>query len=246
LEVYKKICDSFDLPRRDMHKIICEIESHNGLIVKASYDNFEFSHKSIQEYLAAEYIIRLDNIPLKEIITNNLSSELAIATCLSSNPTRYMIRIFEEVFIAEQIENRIIEEYLQRIIIEKPEFTEDPHLAIVVIKQYYKRYLKNREDIPEDLLELYGGDDGYYNLPDLPDNVKNLLKDISLSDSEKNFLDLFDKLLHLDKFDKSVQILADHYEKMKITGKLVRYEMKEKSTLNNDQFLILHRQMDFL
>ncbi|OUD28164.1 NACHT domain-containing NTPase, partial [Flavobacterium sp. FPG59] len=73
IESYKRIYMSYQLPLKDGEKVVKELEDHTGIIIKSSYDSYEFVHKSMQEYLAAEYIVRLVNIPVKLIYDTNIS-----------------------------------------------------------------------------------------------------------------------------------------------------------------------------
>jgi NACHT domain len=92
-KIYSIIHNDHGLPERDAESVIFEIESHNGLLVQSGYDTYEFAHKSLQEYLAAYYIIRLPSlsriIPLYSVLPN----ELAIATALSSKPGDYLCEL---------------------------------------------------------------------------------------------------------------------------------------------------------
>ena len=66
LSSYSEICHIFNLPSNQSKEVVNEIESHSGLVLQATYDLYEFAHKSIQEYLVAECISRLSEIPSEE------------------------------------------------------------------------------------------------------------------------------------------------------------------------------------
>jgi len=86
---YYNICGSFGLDKSSCNSVIVEIESHTGLFVQSGFDKFEFAHKSIQEFLTAEYIVKLPSFPDKARF-NQLGAEMAIAVALSSNATLYL------------------------------------------------------------------------------------------------------------------------------------------------------------
>jgi hypothetical protein len=69
VHAYEKMFDNFGLPRGDAAKVANELESHTGLFVQGGYELFEFSHKSLQEYLTAEFIVKLPAIPSGNILT---------------------------------------------------------------------------------------------------------------------------------------------------------------------------------
>ena len=76
--LYFKICADFDLDRKDSKNVLAELETHTGLFIQAGYELYEFAHKSLQEYLTAEYIVKLPSIPKSPNIINSIPNELAI------------------------------------------------------------------------------------------------------------------------------------------------------------------------
>ena len=48
--------------------VIAELESHTGLFIQSGFDQFEFAHKSLQEFLTAEYLVKLPSIPTRKEI----------------------------------------------------------------------------------------------------------------------------------------------------------------------------------
>ena len=91
VSAYGKMHDNFGLPGKEAAKVANELESHTGLFVQSGYDAFEFSHKSLQEYLTAEFIVRLPSIPEPQRTLLRLPNELAIATAISSQPSLYFL-----------------------------------------------------------------------------------------------------------------------------------------------------------
>ena len=62
VQAYLKICGNFGLPKSQSAKVANEIESHTGLFVQTGFEKYEFAHKSLQEYLTAEYIVKLPSL----------------------------------------------------------------------------------------------------------------------------------------------------------------------------------------
>ncbi|MCW3121613.1 MAG: hypothetical protein JWQ38_1105 [Flavipsychrobacter sp.] len=85
--IYSKIHLNFGLQKNDIKNVVQEIETHNGLILQVGIDSYEFAHKSIQEYLTSEHLVKLPNIPRVDIYS--IPNELAIAIAISSNPSDY-------------------------------------------------------------------------------------------------------------------------------------------------------------
>lgn len=94
VEAYLAICENFRLPREDALDVVDEIESHTGLFLQTGLESFEFAHKSIQEYLCAEYIVKL---PTLEGISGEFGAEMAIAVSISSEPSSYFCTLVFDV-----------------------------------------------------------------------------------------------------------------------------------------------------
>lgn len=103
-ESYCKIRFMFNLPSNEAAQVVREIESHTGLIVECG-DGFEFSHLSIQEFLAANYIVRAPHSDILRTYLEQFPSPVAVAITLSSAPSKWF---------AGLLLNRKISEYFTR------------------------------------------------------------------------------------------------------------------------------------
>ncbi len=123
---YTKIHKAHNLPPSQAKKVVTELESHTGLFVQIGYNSYEFSHKSIQEFLTAKYIYSLPKIPESDIL-KALPNETAIAVCLSSSPNEYF-----EIFIKDfkKYDAHFWNTFLSRIIDESPDFNESPSVLV--------------------------------------------------------------------------------------------------------------------
>ena len=129
--------------------MVDEIESHNGLFVQAGYHSFEFAHKSIQEYLTALFISNSYSFfSYEEII--KIPNELAIAVALSSTPNYF----FAGIVLGgtkNKIQDRFATIFLSRILVEKPDFDDDPILAVAIA--YMNKFIDNNSSqIIEELI----------------------------------------------------------------------------------------------
>ena len=117
-----KICPNFNLPASEVKKVILEVESHTGLFLQSGFMKYEFVHKSIQEYLAAEYIVKLPSLEyLKEKI-DVMGAELAIATSISSNPSLFFSDLVLNRFSRAKLPSSFRDAFVSRLILEKPDF----------------------------------------------------------------------------------------------------------------------------
>lgn len=93
IEAYSAICKNFGLPEEQSALAANEIESHTGLFLQTGYLQYEFAHKSLQEYLTAEYLVKLPTLERVKKHIELLGAELAIATSISSNPSCYFLKL---------------------------------------------------------------------------------------------------------------------------------------------------------
>lgn len=149
---YLKVCENFDLPRQEHKKVARELESHTGLLLEVGFRTYSFAHKSLQEYLAAEYLVRLPALHSVRKHAELLGSELAIATALSSNPSLYFSEIILGMFGGEGITRSFYDAFMSRMLQEKPDFysCEEMVLAIftlISIKSDHSPYAEFMRDM---------------------------------------------------------------------------------------------------
>jgi len=133
---YSSLFQEFDLPAKQSKLIVKEIEGHSGLILQSSNETFEFSHKSIHEYLTAEYISRMGTLPRKQGLLLEIPNELAIATALSSEPNTFMFRLFVKYLKTNARNIQFINAFLSRLYLEKPDFRIEPILGFTLAYIY--------------------------------------------------------------------------------------------------------------
>lgn len=121
---FLNINESFGLPKNQCLKVVREVEAHTGILIQSSFETFEFVHKSMQEYLAAEHIVKMPEIPTKLLHNVNISNELAITVALSSDPNAYFFKLVFDVFSKDNFSSHFIIEFLSRLAYEKPDFKE--------------------------------------------------------------------------------------------------------------------------
>lgn len=134
LECYRKLRRKFNLPEDEAQLVAQELESHTGIIVEAGSKQYEFSHLTIQEYLAAEYLAR-SPFPQKKIALymRQYPAPLAIATVLSTEPAAWLAGVLlNSTLIAEGGgENLLV--FLDRLQRENPIFVRSDALGFCVL-----------------------------------------------------------------------------------------------------------------
>jgi len=131
---YNAIHLDYGLDKSESIAVANELESHTGLFIQAGYRKYEFSHKSIQEFLTAEYIVKLPTIPKKQEELALLANELAIAVSISSIPSIYYIELVINRLSRAKLQPEFWSVFITRLIMENPDFSahEDLQLAIAI------------------------------------------------------------------------------------------------------------------
>jgi hypothetical protein len=136
LQIYRRICADFNLGTHEAADVVSELESHTGLIIQSGYEQYEFAHKSLQEFLTAEYLVKLPSIPAEMEVLTKLPYELAVATTISSNPSAY----FSELVIYRlrnlMLSEEFVRSFVGRLLIEKPDFSDSNTLGLALINLY--------------------------------------------------------------------------------------------------------------
>ena len=132
-KIYTQICGNFGLPKYESKRVAEELESFTGLFLMSGYNHYEFAHKSIQEYLTAEFIVKLPYIPYDRGISN-LPNETAICVAISSDSSEYFSMLAFEFFSRKGLNINFLNVFVERLIIEKPDFKLTPRLGISLLK----------------------------------------------------------------------------------------------------------------
>ena len=135
-ECFGKLAKEFGLPIKQKRETINEIESHSGVLIQSSATQFEFSHKSIQEYLTADYLVRLGTFPNKKNLLLKIPNELAICLALNSNPNNYLANLVLYKLKNDIYRKSFLNPFLNRIVHEKPDFSCNPILGMTILSIY--------------------------------------------------------------------------------------------------------------
>lgn len=136
VQIYSKIHNEYGLTINQAQQVISEIETQNGLLLKSGYESFEFAHKSLQEYLTAEYLVKLPIIPTYIHTLTRLPNELAIAVVISSRPGLYFSELINNRFLGQDLSREFLKAFLSRLLLEKPDFNFTSQLCLSLITFY--------------------------------------------------------------------------------------------------------------
>ncbi|MES2430199.1 MAG: NACHT domain-containing protein [Bacteroidota bacterium] len=179
-QVYSKIYQDFDLVREEMITVVEEIESHNGLIIQSGFQKFEFAHKSIQEYLSAEYIVKLPTIPNNRQAVLKLPNEFAIAISISSKPSEYFIEFVQQRIVQMGIGSQFIKPFINRLLLEKVDFNKQMHVAVSAL-ELYSIYIKTVKEENKQMTLFY--------FDELINEFENFIEQIFKRNDKKDFFD---------------------------------------------------------
>jgi len=133
---YGSICKKYDLAPGAARRIVDQLESNTGLLLSSSFEHYEFAHKSLQEYLTAEHIVRLPKIPRRQVVMR-LPQETAIAVALSADPSSYLAEVVLHRFWEQSIESyddrMLVLEFVDRLCAERAELSRDADCALAIM-----------------------------------------------------------------------------------------------------------------
>ncbi len=176
---YGQINENFGLPKNEATKVVDELETHTGLFLQSGRDRFEFSHKSLQEFLAAEFIVKLASIPSNMIRLQTMPNELAIATAISSRPSEYLTELVTHHFRRIRTSLQFTRSFVSRLLLEDPDFEQTPRVGYALLSLYLQ-YL-NAVIHTEDQLSLFVMDQLGDDFAVLAANIKQRVTLASLS-----------------------------------------------------------------
>lgn len=125
-QIYANIHGYHGLPANHAAKVAREIESHSGLIVQGQYGEYEFAHKSLQEFLTADYLVRLPDISMAARHIGGLANEFAIAVALSSRPAAFLKELILRHVVGREHFADWYKIFMTRLSLEKPDLRSRP------------------------------------------------------------------------------------------------------------------------
>jgi predicted NACHT family NTPase len=148
--IYRKIHTQFDLAFDQRDIVLSEIESHTGLFIRIGFSKYEFSHKSLQEFLCADYISRLPDLMADIDVLILLPNECAIATILSSIPNKLFEFFLQNFLVKKENKGELLNSfwgpYLSRLHIESVSFKEDISIGLQFILLFSFEWVHYKEN----------------------------------------------------------------------------------------------------
>jgi hypothetical protein len=158
---YRAIHENFALPLNDATKVVDELETHTGLFLQSGRDRFEFSHKSLQEYLTAEHIVRMATIPRNMIELQTMPTELAVAVAISSEPSEYLAELVFHRFNQIRMSLPFARSFVNRLLLEEPDFEVNEgvgYALLALYSQYLASWAHSGEQLHIFIMDHLGSD----------------------------------------------------------------------------------------
>lgn len=112
----------FQIKESSFHELAAQLEAHTGIFIQSGMSTYEFSHKTIQEFLAAEYLVALGYIPEDIEPGKQVAAELAMACAQSSNADSYAVKLCKGHFLKHESNLDITLPFFRRLIVEEVKF----------------------------------------------------------------------------------------------------------------------------
>jgi hypothetical protein len=136
-EYLKGLLNRYNISHDDLEPLVEEIETHTGLFLKIGNNKYTFSHFSLQEFLAAYFIFNIGSTHKSLPSLMTIPEIISICVALSVNPNFYFSDLyfnFLAKFTNESHAQILI--FLERLMIESPEFYEDEIMGIAFLSLY--------------------------------------------------------------------------------------------------------------
>ncbi len=131
IDVYKALADRYELPKAQARMVAQELESHTGLLAQVG-DYYEFSHLALQEYLAADAMVRAP-ASARGGWWERFPAVAALTVAMSSDPDRWL----HDLTVAMPVnldDIRPVQAFLDRLGQERPRFTRSKHLGETLVR----------------------------------------------------------------------------------------------------------------
>lgn len=137
---YESIRHAFDLPSGEARQVFTELETHTGIMVESGFEQYEFSHLSLQEFLAADYLVRdcISKETKHQMLVN--PAPLAISVAMSSNASQRLAAILLSPWAEQARRDLNFGSFFSRIAQEGTIFREDILLGFTALALLFEKW----------------------------------------------------------------------------------------------------------
>lgn len=154
-KAFDKINERFGINEFAFDNLFEELESHTGIIVQSGFNNFEFCHLTVQEYLAANHLIGMGFDPNTMEILRKFPATMAVASSLSAEPSDYISRLLNLSTKKDEksainggfLSVNFLNPYFDRLKLERPELYVSSSLGaslLILISKLETKHLNDQ------------------------------------------------------------------------------------------------------
>jgi hypothetical protein len=135
VEVYAELADRYQLPTAQARQVVHELESHTGLLSSVG-DLYEFSHLSLQEFLAADAMVRAP-ASARGSWWSTYPAVAAVTVAMSSNPNSWFSELVTRV-PTDMADVGPVRSFLNRLGQERPRFVRSEQLGHELLRLLWR------------------------------------------------------------------------------------------------------------
>ncbi len=137
--MYISLAERYGLPKNEARTVARELESHTGLLVQSG-ELYEFSHLSLQEFLAADAMVRgASSDHDKWWLTH--PEVAAVAVAMSSNANRWFEELMGRLPPKDLDDVRGIHSFLYRLARERPRFVRSQAFGLTMLRMLFRAHI---------------------------------------------------------------------------------------------------------
>jgi DNA polymerase III delta prime subunit len=140
LRGYKLIHEAFSLPENESGQVVAELQSHTGILIAAQPGQYEFSHLSLQEYLAANYIVREPFAGRVSEYIATYPAPLGVAVALAANPSTWLAALLLRHM--KEFSGSSLSSLIARMVVERPSFARSALLGNALVLLFCYAYFE--------------------------------------------------------------------------------------------------------
>lgn len=145
IDVYEVLAERYELPKAQARQVAQELESHTGLLVEAGDRHYEFSHAALQEYLAADAMVRAPAATRQGWWTT-FPAVAAITVAMSSDPNKWLSDLISQM-PSNLDDLRPLKAFLDRLGQERPRFTRSAELGNELLRLVSRGHISEAEAV---------------------------------------------------------------------------------------------------
>jgi hypothetical protein len=145
IDAYEMLAESYELPQQQGRQVAQELESHTGLVVEVGDRHYEFSHAALQEYLAADAMVRAP-MAARNGWWTTFPAVAAVTVAMSSDPNRWLCDLIG-LMPANLDDIRPLTAFLDRLGQERPRFKRSADLGNDLLRLVLRGHISEPEPV---------------------------------------------------------------------------------------------------